>query len=288
MPWSRLIRFLDTDRNPQFGDPQISDTTKLLSACAAGELHAIEYTGEDIFSLSQGVKLLQVKEILQILRPEDVRIIRCVGLNYMKHIEEGGRPPPPHPSIFIKPCTSIASYNEDVPIPRIAQDSLDYEGELAIVIGRTGKNITKETALDYIAGFATSNDVSCRHWQTDPAFAGSVPQWCFSKGFDKYAPLGPVLVSPKIVGMADNLHLQTFVNGELRQDANTSDLLFNVPHIVSFISQGTTLERGTVIMTGTPAGVGLGMSPPRYLEDGDVVEVVIEGLGSTRNVMVFE
>lgn len=160
---------------------------------------------------------------------------------------------------------------------------------MSVVIGKTGKNISKENALDYVAGYCASNDVSARKWQRDPAYAGGVPQWCFSKGFDKYAPLGPMLVSPKVVGEANNLDLQTFVNGELRQSSNTSDLLFGVKEIISFISQGTTLEKGTVIMTGTPAGVAMGMKPtPKYLKNGDVVEVKIAQLGSCVNRMAFE
>lgn len=142
------------------------------------------------------------------------------------------------------------------------------------MIGKTGKNIAKENALEYVTGYVASNDVSARTWQRDPAYAGGVPQWCFSKGFDKYAPLGPMIVSPKLLGDASNLRLQTWVNDELRQDTLTSDLLFGVKEIVSFISQGTTLEQGTVIMTGTPAGVAMGMKPePRYLKNGDVVHV---------------
>jgi 2-keto-4-pentenoate hydratase/2-oxohepta-3-ene-1,7-dioic acid hydratase in catechol pathway len=159
----------------------------------------------------------------------------------------------------------------------------------AVIIGKTGKNISKEDAFQYVAGYVVSNDVSARKWQRDPAYAGVVPQWCFSKGFDKFAPLGPMMVSPSVVGEADNLRLQTFVNGELRQDSNTNDLLFGVRELVSFLSQGTTLEKGTVILTGTPAGVAMGMKPtPLYLKDGDVVEVKIEGLGSCKNQMVFE
>lgn len=207
---------------------------------------------------------------------------------YQKKVQEGGRKPPPYPSIFIKPRTSVAGFNEDIPIPKLAQDDqLDYEGELCIVMGKTGKDIPKSEALGHIAGFVCSNDVSARKWQRDPDFAGGVPQWCFSKGFDKFAPLGPVLVSPKVVGNAGSLRLQTFVNGELRQDTNTSDLLFNTEDIVAFVSQGTTLEAGTVIMTGTPAGVAMGMKEPKWLKDGDVVEVRIEQLGSVKNRMSF-
>lgn len=155
-------------------------------------------------------------------------------------------------------------------------------------MAKTGKDIDKEDALEYVAGYVVSNDVSARTWQRDPDYAGGVPQWCFSKGFDKYAPLGPMIVSPKLVGDASNLRLQTWVNEELRQDSSTSDLLFGVKEIISFVSQGTTLEQGTVIMTGTPAGVGMGMKPePRYLKNGDVVKVSIEHLSSVRNKMVW-
>jgi 2-keto-4-pentenoate hydratase/2-oxohepta-3-ene-1,7-dioic acid hydratase in catechol pathway len=171
----------------------------------------------------------------------------------------------------------------------IAEDTVCQFYSKAIIIGKTGKNILSRDALDYVAGYASSNDVSARTWQRDPAYAGVVPQWCFSKGFDKFAPLGPMMLSPTVVGAANNLRLQTFVNGHLRQESNTDDLLFGVRAIISFLSQGTTLEKGTVILTGTPAGVAMGMKPkPEYLEDGDVVEVRIEGLGSCKNRMVFE
>lgn len=133
-----------------------------------------------------------------------------------------------------------------------------------------------------------SNDVSARKWQRDPAYAGSVPQWCFSKGFDKWAPLGPMIVSPALVGSADSLRIQTFVDGECMQDSNTSDLIYNVERIIEFISQGTTLEQGTVIMTGTPSGVAMGRSPSPWLKDGQLVEVKIEQLGSVRNKIHFE
>lgn len=155
------------------------------------------------------------------------------------------------------------------------------------MIGKTGKDIPKEKARSHILGYVAANDVSARAWQRDPAKAGGVPQWCFSKGFDKFAPLSPVLVSPTLVGAADKLLLQTFVNGEERQNSSTGDLLFGVEDIVSFVSQGTTLEAGTVILTGTPSGVAMGMKEPKYLEDGDVVEVRISELGAVRNKMAF-
>lgn len=204
-------------------------------------------------------------------------------------VNEAGRTPPPYPSFFVKPRASIASHAEDIPIPRICQNNqLDWEGELSFVIGQSGKDIPKEEALQYVAGYVVSNDVSARQWQRDPAYAGGVPQWCFSKGFDKWAPVGSVLVSPKVVGQADNLRIQTFVDGAVMQDSYTSDLRFNVKEIIAFLSQGTTLEKGTVVMTGTPSGVGMGRKPPVYLQNGQVVEVRIEKLGSIKNRMRFE
>jgi 2-keto-4-pentenoate hydratase/2-oxohepta-3-ene-1,7-dioic acid hydratase in catechol pathway len=207
-----------------------------------------------------------------------------------REVQEGGRSPPPYPSVFTKASATIASYNEAIPIPVISQkDQLDYEGELAVVIGKTGKNIGVDEALNYVAGYAVSNDISARTWQRDPAYAGAVPQWDFAKGFDKYAPLGPMMVSTKVVGDGGNLRLQTWVNDELRQDSHTGDLLFGVKEIIAFISQGTTLQQGTVILTGTPAGVAMGMKPkPVYLENNDVVRVRIEQLGTLTNRMVWD
>jgi 2-keto-4-pentenoate hydratase/2-oxohepta-3-ene-1,7-dioic acid hydratase in catechol pathway len=147
--------------------------------------------------------------------------------------------------------------------------------------------VNEGNALDYVAGYMSSNDLSCRIWQRDPKYAGNVPQWCFSKGFDSFAPVGPMIVSAQKLGAGANLSLKTIVNGETRQDSDTSDLLFGVKKIVSFLSQGTTIEKGTLIMTGTPSGVALGMKEPKYLQDGDVVEVAIQGLGSVTNTLKF-
>ncbi|KAF4984054.1 hypothetical protein FZEAL_667 [Fusarium zealandicum] len=287
--WTRLIRFTDDNGNETFGEPIIQDDKDFADRLAKDDLWAVEYKGQSpVGNLTKGEKI-HVKSVRELLRPADVPIIRCIGLNYQKHIKEGGRTPPPYPSVFIKPSTSVTGYNDDVPIPKIAQDgTVDYEGELGIVIGKTGKDIPKESVLSHIAGYVVSNDVSARAWQRDPKKAGGVPQWCFSKGFDKFAPLGPLLVSPEVVGNASDLTLRTTVNGEERQNTSTGDLLFGVEAIISFISQGTTLEAGTVVLTGTPSGVAMGMKEPKYLNDGDVVEVSITGLGSVKNKMVFE
>ncbi|KAL6250170.1 hypothetical protein RBB50_002471 [Rhinocladiella similis] len=305
--WSHLIRF-ESDGKTYYGDaifPPSSNTDDVVRIASEGNLKASIIKGDP---LSMGYSMesdeIKVEKLLSPLSQEQVPIIRCVGLNYLKHsksascisralterekVIEGGRTPPPYPSIFIKPATSLASFDADVVIPKLAQKTLDYEGELTIVIGKTARDIPEDEAATYIAGYVCSNDVSCRLWQRDPSYAGKVPQWCFSKGFDGFAPIGPMIVSPKVLGLADKQDLKTIVNGETRQDSNTSDLLFGVAKIVAFASQGTTLQAGSLIMTGTPSGVALGMKTPKYLEDSDVVEVAVQGLGKLKNKMVFE
>ncbi|KAF2658599.1 hypothetical protein K491DRAFT_592604 [Lophiostoma macrostomum CBS 122681] len=287
--WTSLIRFVDDNGKETFGEPCAESEHELTKLLANDDLFAIEYSGETPVTATRRGDKVHVKSLSSLFRPSDVTIIRCIGLNYIAHIKEGGRTPPPYPSVFIKPSTSITGHNDDVPIPKIAQDgTVDYEGELAVVIGKTGKNIAKSDALSHVAGYCAANDVSARGWQRDPKKAGGVPQWCFSKGFDKFAPLSPILVSPALVGNASDLQLRTLVNGEERQNTSTGDLLFGIEDIVSFVSQGTTLEAGTVILTGTPSGVAMGMKEPKYLNDGDVVEVSINRLGSVKNKMVFE
>lgn len=157
-----------------------------------------------------------------------------------------------------------------------------------VVIGKDGKNISEENALEYIAGYTAGNDVSARDWQREAGKAGPVPQWSFSKSFDKYAPLGPCIVATHILGEADTLSLKTLVNGKERQSTNTSDLCFGVRKLVAFCSQGQTLERGTLIMTGTPGGVALFMKPQAFLKDGDEVTVEIGQIGRLTNRMAFE
>jgi 2-keto-4-pentenoate hydratase/2-oxohepta-3-ene-1,7-dioic acid hydratase in catechol pathway len=201
---------------------------------------------------------------------------------------ETGRELPKVPTVFVKPATAVAGPFDSIRIPEFAGNQLDYEGELTIVIGKTGKNISKDDALDYVAGYATSNDVSARDWQRDVDKAGPLPQWCYGKSFDQFAPLGPCLVSPEVLGAAENLALKTTVNGELRQSTNTNDLVFGVRDLVAFCSRGQTLQKGSLIMTGTCGGVGLFMKPSCFLKHGDVVTVSIEGIGAIENRFVWE
>ncbi|EXJ96305.1 hypothetical protein A1O1_01431 [Capronia coronata CBS 617.96] len=290
MVWSRLIRFVEESGNTTFGDPCIDKSDDdLITLVNRRQLYAIRLSGNDPFALTRTNERTRVDRLLGVLTEEDVSVFKCIGLNYVKHITESGRKAPPYPSLFMKPAPAIAAFNADIRVPCIAQNkNLDYEGELAVVIGKSGRNISTEDAISHVAGYASSNDVSARTWQRDPAYAGTVPQWSFAKSFDTFAPLGPMLVSPSVVGAADHLRLQTWVNGEVRQDSNTNDLLFNVAAIISFLSQGSTLQKGTVIMTGTPDGVALGMAQPKWLQDGDVVEVKIEHLGACLNRIVHD
>nr|POF17462.1 uncharacterized protein CFP56_12876 [Quercus suber] len=195
---------------------------------------------------------------------------------------------PENPTLFLKPGTTVADTRAAVRVPALGQAQCDYEGELTIVLGADCKDVAEADALAYVAGYAAGNDVSCRDWQMERAKAGMMPQWCFSKSFDGYAPLGPALVSPRVLGDGAGLALTTTVNGEVRQQTNTRDLCFGVRKLVSFFSTGQTLQAGSLIMTGTPGGVGLGFKPPRWLQDGDEVAVEIEGIGKLVNVMKFE
>ena len=190
--------------------------------------------------------------------------------------------------MFVKHSPSIGDTRAPVPIPRLGQPMCDYEGELTVLIGEDCKNVSEGDALDYVAGYTSGNDVSCRDWQMEKDKAGAMPQWTFSKSFDNYAPLGPCIVSSKLLGDGGGLTMKVFVNGEERQNANTSDLCFGVKQLVSFLSQGQTLQAGSCIMTGTPGGVGIGMKPPQYLKDGDEVVVDVEGIGKLVNTMKFE
>ena len=249
------------------------------------EVHVAE--GENPLAARPGSQKDQVKSLLGPFRVEDVPIIRCIGLNYKTHIKETGRPLPTCPTVFTKPAPAITDHDSPIPIPKIAQEQCDYEGELTILIGKDAYDVSPEDALNYVAAYTVGNDISARDWQREPGKAGVVPQWSFSKSFDKYAPVGPVLVSSAVLGAADKQELQTIVNGEVRQKGNTSDLCHGVRDLVAFCSQGQTLQKGSLIMTGTPGGVGLFMKPPTFLKDGDVVEVEISGIGRLRNTIKF-
>lgn len=199
--------------------------------------------------------------------------IVCVGLNYAKHAAEAGMKVPDEPVLFFKSTTAIVGPNDDVVIPKNSEKT-DWEVELAIVIGKKASYVSLENAEDYIAGYVLHNDVSERAFQIEKE-----GQWCKGKGCDTFAPLGPFLATKDEIKDPNNLHLWLEVNGERLQDSSTSDFIFNVQEVVSYISQYMTLLPGDVISTGTPFGVGLGFHPPKYLKPGDVMRLGIEGLG---------
>lgn len=203
----------------------------------------------------------------------------CIGLNYSDHAEETGHPIPNEPILFGKATSSICGPNDDVQKPRGAK-ALDWEIELAIVIGTEARYVSEENAMNHVAGFAVFNDVSERDFQTERE-----GQWIKGKSHDSFGPLGPWLVTRDVVDPS-NLALELKVNGETRQKGTTANFIFSVPHIVSYVSQFMSLQPGDIIPTGTPAGVGMGMNPPLYLEPGDVMELEIEGLGRQRQRVV--
>ncbi|EXJ66679.1 5-carboxymethyl-2-hydroxymuconate isomerase [Cladophialophora psammophila CBS 110553] len=288
--WDRLVRYIPEKgaNEVRYGEPILEDPdADVASLASTGNLQVRVLEGFDPLKAIPTGQLDTVKELLGPLEPKDVPIIRCVGLNYKTHILETGRPLPESPTVFTKPAPAVAGHGEDIPIPPIAQDECDYEGELVVLIGKSGKDITEEDALEYVAAYTAGNDVSARDWQRQPAKAGPVPQWTFSKSFDKYAPLGPCLVASHVLGAADDLSLKTLVNGEVRQNGNTGDLCFGVRKLIAFCSQGQTLQKGSLIMTGTPGGVGLFMKPPLFLKHGDEVTVDISRIGRLTNRVLF-
>lgn len=211
------------------------------------------------------------------LSPVDPTMVICIGLNYRKHADELKLPYPKNPVVFMKPPSSATGHLAKVVKPRLTQ-KLDYEVELAVVIGKPCKDVTESEALDYVLGYTVANDLSTRDWQKVPELAGG--QWCRSKGFDGFSPLGPVLTTREEVADPNNIGLRSYVNGEKRQDSSTSDLIFTVQQVVSFLSAGCTLTPGTVIMTGTPAGVAEGMPGQPWLKAGDKVVVEIDHIGA--------
>jgi 2,4-diketo-3-deoxy-L-fuconate hydrolase len=205
--------------------------------------------------------------------------IICIGLNYKDHAAESNMALPVEPIIFFKSTTALAGPDDDVTIPKNSEKT-DWEVELVVVIGKKASYVPVEEALDYVAGYALHNDYSERAFQLERS-----GQWVKGKSCDTFAPIGPFLATPDEIADVNNLRLWLKVNGETKQDGNTSNLVFNVPFLISYVSQFMTLLPGDVISTGTPAGVGLGFKPPQYLKPGDVVEVGIEGLGSARQYL---
>lgn len=220
----------------------------------------------------------------KLLAPIEPRSILCIGLNYRQHAAETNAPIPSLPVLFMKSLNALQHPGEPIVLPRwLRSNKVDYECELAVVIGRDCRNVTRAKALEYVLGYTCANDVSARDWQKE---GGS--QWCRGKSFDTFAPLGPCLVTPDEITDPGKLRIRTVVNDEVLQDCSTGDMIFDVPTLIEFLSGSTTLLAGTVILTGTPHGVGMARKPPRFLQPGDRVKVEIEGIGTLENPVVEE
>jgi len=207
-------------------------------------------------------------------------MIWCIGLNYRQHTTEVQMKLPDYPVVFAKGPNCLAGPGDPIFIPTNARGvEIDYEGELVIVIGKFCRNVTRQDALSHVAGYTCGNDVGARDWQLK--LGGG--QWCRGKSFDTFAPLGPCLVTRDALPNPGALRIQTVLNGRTMQDGNTRDMIFDVPALVAFLSESTTLFPGTVIMTGTPAGVGMGRTPPVWMKTGDEVSVIVEGIGTLTN-----
>ena len=221
------------------------------------------------------------------LVPEGVRLgspiarpskIICIGLNYRDHAEESGMQAPSEPVVFFKSTTALTGPNDGLEIPP-GSEKTDWEVELGVVIGKTTRRISETEAMQFVAGYVLHNDYSERAWQLERG-----GQWVKGKSADTFAPLGPWLSTPDEIANPHALRLWLSVNGKMKQDGNTANLIFKIPFLIHYLSQYMTLLPGDVISTGTPAGVGLGFKPPQYLNKGDVVELGIEGLGSQKQV----
>lgn len=204
--------------------------------------------------------------------------IVCVGLNYAMHAEESGMDVPKEPVLFFKATSSLVGPNDNIIIPK-GSEKTDWEVELAVVIGKKASYVEEKDAMDHVAGYVLHNDVSERAFQLERS-----GQWVKGKSCDTFAPLGPFIATPDEIEDPNNLNLWLKLNDEVMQNSNTSDFIFNVQEVVSHISQFMTLIPGDIISTGTPFGVGLGLNPPRYLKEGDIVELGIEGLGVSKQV----
>ncbi len=227
----------------------------------------------------------ELVEVVKLIAPVQPVSIICIGLNYRKHAEETGAKFPEYPVVFFKGVNTLQHPGEPILLPtHLKSDEVDYECELAVVIGRACKNVSRQNALDYVLGYTCCNDVSARDWQIKRGGG----QWSRGKTFDTFSPLGPCLVTRDEIPDPNALKIRTILNGQVMQDWNTNDMIFDVPALIEFLSGSTTLLPGTVILTGTPHGVGMAQKPPRWLRSGDQVSIEIEKIGMLTNPVAEE
>ncbi len=269
----------------QLAQPSLPSSLRL----AIEQAHSITLTLKDIFEKRKTLVSAQIplkKITLQAPYLDPPRNILCTGINYAEHLDELVRPLsvekklPEYPFIFTKPCTSIAHPEAAIECHAGVTDSYDYEVELAVIIGKRGRDIAKEDALDYVFGYSIMNDLSARDIQRRTS------QWYCGKALDGSAPFGPCIVLKDYIENPQNLRITSRINGETRQDSNTNNMLFDVPTLIHIVSQGTSILPGDIIATGTPSGVGMSFKPPKYLHANDVMELEIENIGILRNSLI--
>lgn len=259
----RIVRFLSNGKI-HLGIPDGKGRARKLAGSLFGELLPTE-------------SHLEIEKLLSPLVPAD---ILCIGLNYRDHAAEGGVPIPQKPLLFIKAGSSLNHPNAPIPIPELT-DQVDFEAELAVIIGRAAKRVSREDALQYVFGYTCANDVSARDWQKEKSLGGG--QFARGKSFDGFCPIGPELVSADELPDPGKLRIRSLLNGKVMQDQNSGNMIFSVPELIESLSSTMTLRPGTIILTGTPAGVGFARKPPVWLRPGDRIEVEIEGIGSLVN-----
>ncbi len=265
----KIIRFLDDQGREHLGAWDGADHARRIDGDLFGE-HTVT---DDVLSVAT------------LLAPLAAPTILGIGLNYRQHAEESRMALPTYPVLFLKSPNTVQDPGGPIVLPtHLASEKVDYECELAVVIGTACKNVSRADALDYVLGYTCANDVSARDWQIE--FGGG--QWNRGKSFDTFCPLGPALVTTDEIPDPNALAIRTVLNDEVVQDWSTSDMIFDVPALIEFLSGSTTLLPGTVILTGTPHGVGMGQEPPRWLRPDDVVTIEIEGIGALTNPVVLE
>lgn len=266
----KVIRYLDPAGHTHYGSEQPDGTVRRI----AGDIFA----AHDVTT--------EPACVAKLLAPVSPTQILCIGLNYRRHAAETNAPIPARPILFVKGINTLQHPGDPILIPQhLRSDEVDYECELAVVIGRPCKNVSRARALDYVLGYTCANDVSARDHQI--RLGGG--QWCRGKIFDTFAPLGPRLVTTDEIPDPKALAISTTLNGERVQHSRTSDMIFDVPAIIEYLSGSTTLFPGTVILTGTPEGVGMAAKPqPRWLRPGDTVTIAIEHIGELTNPVALE
>lgn len=265
----KIIRYQEPDGKIEYAAQGKDGSARVLAGDIFGDVQVTE----------------RAANVEKRLAPVAPTAVMGIGLNYRRHAEETGAAIPEYPILFFKGLNAVQNPGDPILLPTfLPSDQVDYECELAVVIGRACKNVAREDALNYVLGYTCANDVSARDWQI--ARGGS--QWCRGKTFDTFAPLGPCLVTPDEMPHPNTLEIKTILNGEVVQNSNTNDMIFDVASLIAFLSGSATLLPGTVILTGTPPGVGMARNPPRWLQDGDTVTVEIEGIGALTNPVARE